>query len=145
MTLTQTLALVAMGLAVAGCGRKMITVTGDGTGDGKAAAVVVQERKLTDEQKFTLLRTEARKRGLKWKIICLGGLGDRGFAGWAVRKREPFTQYVEEGGKGSWWAVHSNRTQADAAYELYQAIQGNPDEPIHRKAKPECPPILEGE
>ncbi len=100
---------------------------------------------LTDAQKFSLLRQEAHKRGLKWHIFCIGD----DFMGEAVLKERPWADfYIEDGAKGDW--LETGRTQVEVAYKLYQSIQQSQTHPPRHK-RPEdehrkvCPPELRGD
>ena len=91
---------------------------------------------LTDEQKIDLLRNEAQKRGLKWKVTsCYWNWNkpdQTQFLGQAVQQNAPFSSYIEDGAVPYW--LVSGKTQGDAAYQLYLSIQGNPNwEPRHKE------------
>lgn len=130
---------------MAGCGLQKVTVQTDGS-----KPIEVRQYQLTDDQKISLLRAEAKKRGLKWRVICESGEEDR-FVGWAVKAGEPWGIYAEEGVTG-FWMEHEASSQADAALQLYRAIQ-HPPSLYHRDPEPPpsqhvhkiCPPELRGE
>lgn len=136
-------------LVLAGCGYQKVAVPAS---DGHLA-VLVQERKLTDDQKLTLLRQTAHTRELRWKIICTSGLDKPDEAFLAIAERntsaEPWILFTEDGGQWHWYAFGA--TQAEAAYELVKSIEyysQPPSEPMHKpKKKPDayCPPELRGE
>ena len=113
-------------------------------------AVVAQEKKLTDAQKIALLRAEAHKRGLAWMDYCTHEEGNWQFQADAwIPGHGPMDGSYEDGSK-DWWSAHSS-TQAEAAYGLYVAIQGDANIPIwHRPSKGKeksheyCPPDIGG-
>lgn len=108
---------------------------------------------LTDKQKIALLRVEAHKRGLKWRIFCMDWQDDPNhqFMGEAAPHDGTFNLYIEHGGKGLW--LEEADTQANAAYALYLAIQDSQTHPVEAEnEKPKnhehkkfCPPELRGD
>lgn len=106
-------------------------------------------QKLSDKEKIYLLRTEAHKRDLKWRITCAtwNSDPDQQFLGMVWPKDGADSLYIEQGSKGEW--LNLGPTQADVAYALYQAIQGPVTHPAEHKEAPKpkkfCPPELRGE
>lgn len=105
---------------------------------------------LTDKQKIALLRAEAHKRGLKWRIFCMDWQDDpdHQFLGEAALINGAFDTRIERGSKGVW--LKDGATQGDTAYALYLAIQGAQTHPAeHEKPEHEhkkfCPPELRGD
>lgn len=138
--------VVMAAISMSGCGLQRVTVPNE-TPASTVEAVRKFQFQLSPEQKIGLLRSEAKKRGLKWRIYCGGS---EKFTGWAVRKGDPWAVYDDEGAGASWWVFDRN-TQGDAAFDLYQQIQGDPDKPLHHKPVESehehkiCPPELRGE
>lgn len=126
----------------AGCGYQKISVPVNDT----------KTETLTDEQKIALLRAEAHKRGMQWRVWCVWW-NENNFQAEAWRKGE--SKAID-----SDWELHDRwmemgTTQVNAAYKLYFAIQ---NEPTHPKKTPEeiqgpllihknkmCPPDIRGE
>jgi hypothetical protein len=106
---------------------------------------------LTDADKIALLRAEAKRKGLRFYIHCQDGLGEGWeFVAWAGSKKYPedsMFNYAEEGGHDGWFAHAS--TEAEAAYQLYLAIQRPENHlALHKmptKPHKQCPPPLRGE
>ena len=90
---------------------------------------------LTDEQKVSLLRTEAKKRGIKWRIFCVPkkDYEDQHYQADAFQPSDhsELSRYVEDGAK-DWWAEDAP-TPAEAAYLLSQSIQGTPSMTVYHK------------
>ncbi len=112
-----------------------------------AQVAQVATQKLSDEEKISLLRAEANKRGLKWHVYCTQSDG-QGFQAEAVQRGAEFTWYIERGGKGIW--AEQGKTQADAAHRLYLSLRGGkePYQPEHEERsldRKHCPPELRGE
>lgn len=99
---------------------------------------------LTGGQKVALLRSEAKKRGLEWFIFCVprsdGALSYYQGQAWlkgTTRFGRDANFYIEEGVR-DWWAVGSGerpQTPQDAAFLLYQKVQGPPNEIAEHKPK----------
>lgn len=113
--------------------------------------VIKAVRALTDDEKLDLLRSDAKKRGLHWRIFCTSDYMDEkesylAVAAWTERSLH--ATYEDDGLTDEW--MESRDTPADAALALYQAIQGAPTHPVskwgkrstdhertHRQCKPE--------
>ncbi len=116
-----------------------------------AATSTPEDQPLTDKQKVALLRQEAHAMGLKWHVFCVDWNKDanKQFMGEATPKDASYSFYIEDGGKGVWLVYGA--TQADAAYALYQSIQGAQTYPAEHKEKEKehkhkvCPPELSGQ
>ena len=107
----------------------------DTTTDSNSAAIYAQPPP-TEEGKIELLRVEADKKGVKWKITsCYWNWNKPDniqFLGQAVPKGHPFAMYIEDGAEAYW--LESGKTQGDAAYGLYKAIQHDPNHhPKHKE------------
>jgi len=82
---------------------------------------------LSDAQKFQLLKDEAEKRNLRWRIFCTNTYVDEPLAFLAVAEHKEATRgstYTDEGRMDEW--MINGDSQADAAYGLYKSIQGAP-------------------
>jgi len=105
---------------------------------------------LNDSQKIKMLREEVHKRGLEFRIFCVWWQDDDTFnaSAWHSGQRDD-----DEHDR---WIVEAP-TQADAAYALYNAIQGSPTHPAKPIENPDesrearlakkrlmCPPELRG-
>lgn len=97
----------------------------------------------------TKLRTEADKRGLRFRVDCLGDEADSGFIAYAEYKNTPeAARYIEDGAKGQW--IVRGQTQRETAMKLLEAIQGPPrylpehKPPPEKKMKMQCPEPIEG-
>jgi hypothetical protein len=146
---------LALCLLLTGCKQKpkMVQVPVSKTisqSDGAVTEVVVPvaESELTDAQKIALLRAEAHKRHLRWRVWCADLGPDWMFQGWAVQPGDNFYIYAENGAKPNWNS--HGATQAEAAYNLFAAIQQAPDDPMHKTRveaheHKQCPPELRGE
>ena len=109
-------------IVLVGCENKIIVPS-----TSTQPAKIVKEKELTDVDKVSLLRSEAKKRGLNWKVFCVPKTDfmDQHYQASATQAGVPYeTAYIEDGGK-DWWAAAAN-TPAEAAFELYKAIQGAP-------------------
>jgi hypothetical protein len=108
-----------------------------------------EPKSLSSHEKLELLRTEAKKLGMGWRIYCISWAkpDEKGFQAEAWRKNESSADdapYVHDR-----WMI-DEYTQADAAYALYLSIQGYPTHPKHEPsaAKKEkeyrrlCPPEM---
>jgi hypothetical protein len=110
---------------------------------------------LTDKQKIDLLRKEAHKRHLRWRIYCNDWERNPNwqFQGEAIQAGSKFGVYIEDGQIKPWWA-EDGPTQAETAFSLYLSIQQAPNMEVkhdpnialgahgHNKI---CPPELRGE
>lgn len=112
------------------------------------------ERKLTDADKFALLKAEAEKRGLRWRVFCTSYYTDEEESFLAVAEHKeapPRARYVEDGRMDEW--MEQGATQVDAAFALYHSIQGAPTHPasdFHREKERErvrrmCPREISSE
>lgn len=130
----------------AGCERKAVKMVQ--VEDGKQA-VAVEESQLTREQKIKLLRTEAKKRGLAFKVVCLSWVeeGNGDFLGVA------WNRGVEDTDQTDRWMEEGN-SQEEATYALYHSIQGAPTHlgrvpgPGNKgnvRTRKMCPPALRGD
>lgn len=123
----------------AGCEQKAVKVVQVQTeGQNYATSVkelLVKETELTREQKITLLRTEAKKRGLSWRVVCMPWVEEGHNNMLAIAHRRGIADADDHNDR---WIEEGN-TQEDAAYALYIAIQGDPTHP----AEPIQPPMPE--
>jgi hypothetical protein len=134
-------------LSSVGCKHQQVVTIPEQNG---AKTVAIEE--LTDKQKISLLRSEAHALGLRWRILCTDDNDERyrflAEAEWKT-KTEPFILYVEDGAQPRW--VEFGKSQADAAFNLYQSLKDNPTpthQPLHKPdfRKPKhCPPIIHGD
>lgn len=100
----------------------------------------------TDDEKVAWLKSDAHKRGLAWRVLCIKDdkLSDtqKDFLAVAWHKTEPEDQWHDR------W-IEEGDTQADAAYALDIALQGAPTHPAEQpkphKPKLYCPPELRGD
>ena len=98
----------------------------------------IPERRLTDADKFGLLRAEAEKRGLRWRVFCTSYYTDEkeNYLAVAEHKEAPeHAQYMEDGRLDTW--MEEGATQADAAFALYNSIQGAPTHPKEYFKRPD--------
>lgn len=132
---------------IVGCQKPLLIKTDGGV------VVSVTEKQLTDNQKFQLLRDEAKKRGLRWKIFCTSFYKDdpEKFMGdaWYAKDGEGGGMYWEQ---YDHWLKSEFNTQAEAAYALYLIIQNEPNHPAKPKEVAEkereraiCPPAVTSE
>jgi len=97
--------------------------------------LTVPVKKLTQHDKLELLRVEAAKRHMQWRIWCIEWAepGAKGFQAEAWRNGESSAH-------DDAWQLHDrwmkdDYTQGEAAYALYVAIQSDP---THAARKPEA-------
>ena len=97
-----------------------------------ASALAPSPSGLTDSQKVGLLRAEAKRWHLHWKVFCTPSLAkispEELFEGWAWPEGTAENAYYEDGGRDNWSSTAP--TQAEAAYRLYRAIQHEPNQPV---------------
>ena len=91
---------------------------------------------LTDEQKVSLLREEAKKQNIRWEIICVPKIDNEKSQHYQAEAFQSSdhsedSRYIEDGAKG-WWA-ETAPTPAEAAYLLSQSIQKSPNIPVVHK------------
>lgn len=144
----KTFLVITALLFSAGCEQKAVKMVQVQT-ESQSQSVSVKEPELTREQKIALLRTEAKKRGLSFKVVCLPWVeeGNGDFLGVA------WNRTVEENEQTDRWLVTAN-SQEDAVYRLYNSIQGAPTHlgrapgPGNKgnvKTRKMCPPALRGD
>lgn len=116
-------AMLFLSVVLVGCGQQKLSVP---TQNGKSETV--KQRDLTDHDKVALLRAEAAKRGIRWRVWCIWWAqpDQPGFMGSAYRKGEPDDQYHDR------W-LETGYTQAEASYKLYVSIQGDPTHPAEER------------
>lgn len=138
------LALLLVGMA--GCSTPVKVVT-QSSGDVRIAtsqeSIGPEAHDPTDEEKIDLLRTEAKNRGLQWEIICTKKYTDDpedflAFAYWPGSDDDEHDRWIQDG-----------NNQADAAYALFESIQGPATHPADKNKKKEkeraltiCPPPI---
>ena len=96
----------------------------------------VAVKDLTDEQKVGLLRSEAKKRGIRWEIMCVpkSDYEPEHYQGDAFQPddKSETSRYAEDGAK-DWWA-ETAPTPAEAAYVLSKSIQSAPNITVDHKS-----------
>lgn len=119
----------ALILALVLCSCAKVTVS-----DGGGGEVVKPVRQLTEKEKIGLLRTEAAKRGMHWKIFCTSTYTDEpeSYQGVAAWTEQSLSAVYEDDGLTDEWMKGNQPTQADAALALYYAIQGPPTHPVKK-------------
>jgi hypothetical protein len=141
--------MVQVPVTIAADGGMVLPASGTAT-SGSTLSVSVPIGQLTDAQKITLLRAEAKKRHINWYIRCFD-FGDDHFAGraWPAdhTESEANSSYIEDGGIPSWFGTA--QTQGDMAAKLYELIQGTPNirphhKPVDKIGPHDCPPELRG-
>jgi hypothetical protein len=134
-----------------GCGQQNAPFVADKGPSGAITIVPKPVPEPTDAEKIALLRAEAHKRGMRWRIWCIWWEEKDDFQAVAWRGHGPEPNL----GEADLWMV-SKPTQADAAYQMYFDIQGFPSHPAEEYRKHEerkqqilkhkvCPPELRGQ
>lgn len=158
---------LALLLASTGCARYVVPadITDDvahtslhSSGVDTPTAAVLAMR-LTDKQKLYLLDKEAKKRNLRYWIFCIGPSWDDKTgpehyqANAEHREAKVGAHYVDEGRMDEWMVGAGSTSQADAAFALYQSIQGTPTHlasqwfvrpPKHEEKPRQCMPEIKG-
>jgi hypothetical protein len=148
--MNRFLGLCALALLLAGCSGNSPVSAAPKEHPGKpaVAATPTPTPEPSDKQKIALLRAEAHKRHLRWRVWCVDLGEDWQFQGWAVQPGDDFHVYAEDGAKPN-WGSHGT-TEAETAYNLYLEIQQPPTDPLHAPSSPSghkkhCPPELHGD
>lgn len=116
--IVRTIGLIVIGACVTGC--KQVRAP-------KMVALFKAKPSLSPLEKVNLLRTEAKKRGIRWNIFCIpkSAFEDERYQADAFQDGDTGSRYVEDGAK-DWWSETAS-TPEEAAYLLSISIQGPPE------------------
>ncbi len=98
---------------------------------------------LSDKQKIEMLRNEAKKDNVHWRIYCTGLNGNWKYKAEAHQTGSNIESIYAEDGAKDWW-VGDGPTQADSAFELYKYLKAGPPNHLvdHKKAEIKCNSVI---